>query len=58
MSIESQYEREERDIEERLARGEISIEDFNTELRELQRDYRAAAEESAYQAYQDELSRW
>lgn len=58
MNIERQYEREERDIDERLNRGEISNDEYWKELRDLQRDYRSAAEEAAQDAYDLELSRW
>jgi len=53
-----QYEREEQYLEDQLAAGEITLKEFNREMRELQRDFRAAAEESAEQAYRDELERW
>jgi hypothetical protein len=58
MSAESQYEREENDIQERYARGEITNAEMWAELKELQRDYRAAAEEAAREAYDQELERW
>jgi hypothetical protein len=58
MSIESQFEREENHIWEREARGEITREQAWKEQRELDRDYRGAAEEAARQAYEDELARW
>jgi hypothetical protein len=58
MSIESQYEREERDIQEQHACGEISAEECNRLLRELWRDYHAAAQESAQEAYDNEMERW
>ena len=52
------YEREEQALEDALANGEISLAEFNREIRELQRDYRAAAQESAEQAYREEMERW
>lgn len=58
MSIESQFEREEDDIQERYARGEITNTEMWAEIRELQRDYAAAAREAAQNAYDDELGRW
>ena len=51
-------EREEEILEEELARGDISLDEFNKEMRELQRSYRAAAEEAAERAYDDEMERW
>jgi len=53
-----QMEREEMALEQDLAEGRISQTDYNKEMRELQRDYRDAAEESAMGAYRDELDRW
>ena len=58
MSIESQYEREERDIQEQHACGEISAEVCNRLIQELWRDYRAAAQEAAQEAYEEEIERW
>ena len=54
----SWIEREERRLEEDFEKGLISQEDFNTEMRELQRDYREAARESAWGAYEEELRNW
>jgi len=58
MSIESQIEREEEDIYTRYVNGEISKEECNRELRQLQRDYAAAAHEAAQEAYDNEINRW
>jgi hypothetical protein len=52
------YEREEEDICRREAGGEISHKQAQDELRELQRDYRGAAEEAAEDAYHRELENW
>lgn len=52
------FEREERLLEEQHANGEISTAEFNREMRELERDYGAAAEEAAQRAYDDEMERW
>lgn len=52
------FEREEQMLEEQLANGEISNEEFNDEMRELQRDYRGAAQEAAESAYNDVMGRW
>jgi len=51
-------EREEDDLQERLASGEISVKEYNSEFTELQRSYRAEAEESARDAYEEEMDRW
>ena len=58
MSAQSQYEREEQDIQDRCARGEISSAEMRAELNELRRDYRAAAQEAAQGAYEQEMERW
>lgn len=52
------YEREEERIEQAFANGDLTPEEYREELRELQRDYRAAAEEAAERAYSDEMERW
>ena len=54
----NQLEREERHLEEQLESGDISSHEYNREMKELQRDYRDAAQESASRAYEDELERW
>lgn len=58
MSIQSQLEREEEALEEAYARGEISSTELREQMRELQRDYRSAAQESAMDAYDAEMDRW
>lgn len=54
----SAYDREIDHLERQLEGGDISQKEFNHELLELQRDYRAAAEEAAEQAYRAELANW
>ena len=54
----SQFDREVDFLEAQLERGEISLQEFNREMRELQRDYIAAAEEAAQEAYDREMDRW
>lgn len=51
-------EREEKNIEDQYDNGEISAAEFHRKMNELRRDYCAAAEESAQEAYDDEISRW
>ena len=58
MSIESQMEREEIAIEEAVSRGDMTQAEANRELRELQFDCRAYAQESAQEAYDREYARW
>ncbi len=52
------FEREELDLEERLRRDEISIQEFNHEMKEVNRDRRQAAEEAAQDAYEREMDDW
>lgn len=58
MSVQSQYEREEQAIYDSYDRGEIDNAQLQRELRDLQRDYRSAAEDAARDAYEAELERW
>jgi len=58
MSIESQFDREEQAIIEAEERGEVTRAEANEQMRDLQRDYREAAHESAREAYERELERW
>lgn len=58
MPNESQYEREEQQLDDDLSSGRITSAEYTKQLRELQRDYRAAAEESAQGAYDRELGNW
>ena len=53
----SAIEREEQYLEDQLANGEITNAEFNREMREIQRYYRAAAEEAAEEAYDNEIGR-
>lgn len=54
----NQWDREEQQLENELAAGLITRDEYNRQIRELRRDYRAAAEESAHDAYERELERW
>ena len=53
-----QFERMEDQLERDLDAGLISQAEFNAEMREMQRDYQAAAEEAARDAYDRELGYW
>ena len=53
-----QMERELDWLEESLREGRISQKEYNAEVREIERSYRNAAEESAREAYERELERW
>ena len=58
MSIESQMDREEEELERQLNDGEITNSEYTTAMNNLQREYREMARESAEQAYDQELERW
>jgi len=51
-------EREERILQRQLDDGEISQAEFNREMREIERDYGAAAYEAAERAHDRELEEW
>ncbi len=52
------FDREEEYLEQALASGDISQAEYNKLMRELQRDYRAEAQEAAWDAHDRELSNW
>lgn len=56
--MDTQFEKEEQQLEDDLAVGNISLVEYNRELREMQRSYRAEAEEAAEDAYRHEFERW
>lgn len=56
--MERQIEHEEQDIEAAVNRGEMTRAEANRAIRELWRDYNAAAEEAAQDAYRNERDRW
>ncbi len=58
VSVQSQFDREEDHLVELVNSGQISQEQFRKEMRELQRDYRAMAQEAAQDAYDREMDRW
>lgn len=58
MGFESQFEREEKAIHEAYERGEISVAELNEQVRQLQRDYREAAEEAGEEARRREMENW
>ncbi len=53
-----QFDREEQDIMEREARGEITAAEARKEMSELHRAYRESAEEASRDAYDREMDRW
>lgn len=52
------WEREEENLMEMHANGDLTDAELRHELRELQRDARAAAEEEAELAYEEALGAW
>lgn len=52
------YEREESAIQEAYSRGEITNAEMWRQMKELNRDYRDAAQESAQGAYEREMENW
>lgn len=54
----TQYEREEKELEDELADGRITQAEYNAQVREMERAYRQEMRESAQDAYDRELERW
>jgi hypothetical protein len=53
-----QYEREEEQLERELSNGDISVKEYNEQMRDMQRSYREEAQDAAQNAYDNELSNW
>ena len=45
-------------LDDELANGMITTQEYNEQVRELERDYREMADQAAQDAYEDERSRW
>jgi hypothetical protein len=58
MTNQSQYDREEEDIEQRESDGLITRDEANAELRELRRDYAAERDEAVERAADRERENW
>jgi len=54
----NQFDRELQNLEDDLENGNVSSKEFRKEMRELERDYREFARESAQDAYDEEMNRW
>ena len=54
----TQFDFEMEALEEQLEGGEITSKEYGKLSRELERDYRDAARESAQDAYDNELEQW
>lgn len=57
-SADRQLGREEQAISDEYEQGDTSLEEYNQQMDDLHRDYRAAAAEAAEAAYRDELEGW
>lgn len=58
MGPQSQFDREEEALCNDYNEGRISLSEYNRAVRDLQRDYRESAEDSARDAYERELNSW
>lgn len=56
--MDSQIDREVDDLDRQLESGLISSKEHARQTREIMRDFQAAAEESAEEAYRRELDQW
>lgn len=54
----TQYELEEQQLEDDLNNGDISVGEYNSQMRDMQRSYREEAREAAEEAYDNEMSQW
>ncbi len=52
------YDREEDELSEAYNNGELTLKEYNFEMRELRRSYQAEAEEAAQRAYDDVMGNW
>jgi hypothetical protein len=57
-TMTSQFDREVDILDGELTDGALSPEEHRRAIRELEQDYRAAAQEAAEDAYRDELGGW
>ena len=58
MSYRTQLDKEEDYLCDQLNRGEITVSEYNRQVRELHREWQAAAEEAAQDAHDREMDRW
>ena len=56
--VQRQCERDEQDADDQLERGEITPKEHRDLVREIWRDYNAAADEAAQDAYRNERDQW
>lgn len=53
-----QFDTEVESLETDLANGDITLKEYSSSLRELEKDYSGAAQEAAQEAYDNEMDRW
>ena len=58
MSIQSQFDREEQQIEDDLENGIITSIEYNKQLRDLRQGYRECMDEACDNAYDNERNNW
>ena len=58
MSLRNQFDREMESIERDFENGDMTEKEYRDSIREMERDYREAARESAQEAYYAEYERW
>ena len=54
----NQYEREEEALGRDYAEGRISLKEYNEQMREMQRSYRAEMQEACWDAFDRERDNW
>jgi hypothetical protein len=52
------YDKAEKQLEDDYAAGILSAEEYNEQMRDLQREYRDAADDAAQNAYDREMENW
>ena len=58
MKMSGPHEREEEQLERELSNGDISVKEYNEQMRDMQRSYREEAQEAAQNAYDNEMNNW
>ena len=58
IEMNKQFEREEQQIEDDFNDGHMSQAQYNSDMRDMQQSYREEAQESAQDAYEEEMGRW
>ncbi len=58
MTMHDEFEREEDALCTEYNEGRITLAEYNKQMRDLQSEYRAQAQEAAQGAYDDEMGKW